>query len=246
MLKASAPERADAEIWITEVARRIEKRKGHVVTEQDAARALAKIYTMAIAQGIARTQWFEAQDPVGEDQGFGLLARNGTPAASYTAFKTLTSHLGPTPKYLGWLALGTSGKGYGFVFQGKTAAGPGRLDAGLARRDKTIPFTTDVKVIDALSGMDVKLGVRPTIHLDRYARPCHRHARRTGEAGQGERQQEFPLGRRLLRGQDGPLRAWATPMAATASFRFSARRRRPSSSPTARPASSLAATSARR
>ena len=54
MLKANAPERAGAEIWITEVARRVEKRKGHVVTEQDAAKALAKIYTMAIAQGIAR------------------------------------------------------------------------------------------------------------------------------------------------------------------------------------------------
>ena len=83
MLKASAPERADAEIWITEVARRVEKRKGHVVSEPDAAKALVKIYTMAMAQGIARTQWFEAQDPVGEDQGFGLLARNGTARPSY-------------------------------------------------------------------------------------------------------------------------------------------------------------------
>ena len=109
-----------AEIWITEVARRVEKRKGHVITEQAAAQALAKIYTMAIAQGIARTQWFEAQDPVGEDQGFGLLARNGSARPSYGTFKTLTSYLGPTPKYLGWLALGKQGQGYGFVFQGKS------------------------------------------------------------------------------------------------------------------------------
>jgi hypothetical protein len=120
MLKASAPERAGAEIWITEVARRVEKRKGHVVSEQDAAKALAKIYTMAIAQGIARTQWFEAQDPVGEDQGFGLLARSGAARASYATFKTLTTRLGPAPKYLGWLAPGKQGKAYGFVFQGKS------------------------------------------------------------------------------------------------------------------------------
>src|SRR5271155_4219714 len=122
MLKASAPERAGAEIWITEVARRVEKRKGHVVTEQEAAKALAKIYTMAIAQGIARTQWFEAQDPIGEDQGFGLLKRDGTPRASYQAMKSLTAQLGATPKYLGWLAVGRDREGYGFVFQGKTDA----------------------------------------------------------------------------------------------------------------------------
>ncbi len=151
LLKASAPERAGAEIWITEVARRVQNRKGHVVTEQDAARALAKIYTLAIAQGIARTQWFEAQDPVGEDQGFGLLARNGSARATYGTFKSLTTHLGPAPKYLGWLALGQDGKGYGFVFQGKSA--PilvAWMPAG--QSDKTLAFTSEVQAIDTVSG----------------------------------------------------------------------------------------------
>ena len=150
MLKASAPERAGAEIWITEVARRVEKRKGHVVTEEDAAKALAKIYTMAIAQGIARTQWFEAQDPVGEDQGFGLLARNGAVRASYGTFKLLTTRLGPTPKYLGWLALGKQGKGYGFVFQGKS--GPilvAWMPAG--QSENTLQFVS-AQMVDLLSG----------------------------------------------------------------------------------------------
>src|SRR5581483_7766179 len=87
LLKDSAPDRADAELWISEVGRRIEKRKGRVVTEEDAAKALAKIYTMALAQGIARVQWFEAQDPVGEDQGFGLLARDGSARDSYKTLK---------------------------------------------------------------------------------------------------------------------------------------------------------------
>ena len=145
------PERADAEIWITEVGRRrVEKRKGYVVSEQDAAKALANIYIMAIAQGIARTQWFEAQDPVGEDQGFGLLARNGTARASYTTFKTLTTYLGPTPKYLGWLQMGQRDKGYGFVFLGK--AGPvliAWMPAG--QTDKSI-HAAAVKAVDLLTG----------------------------------------------------------------------------------------------
>jgi hypothetical protein len=151
MLKASAPERAGADIWITEVGRRIDSRKGHVVTEQDAARAFVKIYTMASAQGIARTQWFEAQDPVGEEQGFGLLARNGTPRASYAALKNLTTRLGPAPRYLGWLALGRDGKGFGFVFQGKIAAVlVAWMPAG--QSNNTVVFKSDALVIDAVSG----------------------------------------------------------------------------------------------
>jgi hypothetical protein len=158
MLKASAPERAGAEIWITEVARRVEKRKGHVVTEEDAAKALAKIYTMALAQGIARTQWLEAQDPVGEDQGFGLLARDRAARTSYGTFKTLTTHLGPTPKYLGWLALGKQGRGYGFVFQGKSgpilvAWMPAKSqESGVRGQESEVVFTSGVTVIDSLSG----------------------------------------------------------------------------------------------
>jgi hypothetical protein len=147
MLKASAPKRAGVPIWITEVSRRVEKKKDRAVTQQDAARALIKIYTMAIAQGIARTEWFEAQDPIGEDQGFGLLERNGIPRASYTALKTLTTHLGAKPKYQGWLPLGRGGKGYGFVFQGKAAPVlVAWMPAG--QTDKMLTFTEDVKVLD--------------------------------------------------------------------------------------------------
>ncbi len=164
MLKASAPNRADAEIWITEVARRVEQKQGHVVTEQDAAKALVKIYTMAIAQGIARTQWFEAQDPIGEDQGFGLLARNGAARASYTAFKTLTTHLGAVPKYQGWLALGREGKGCGFVFQGKSAP---VLVAWMPRghAGKTLAFAGDVQVIEPLSGAATMRGAGQPVAL---------------------------------------------------------------------------------
>lgn len=116
-LKAHAPERANAEIWMTEISRRLSSTPGHEVTAEQAAGDLVKIYTMALAQGIARTQWFEAQDPVGEDQGFGLIDRAGKQRAAYDALKTLSSLLGPRPEYLGWVALGEKGQGYGFVFR---------------------------------------------------------------------------------------------------------------------------------
>jgi hypothetical protein len=164
MLKASAPDRADAEIWITEVGRRIENRKGHVVTEEDAAKGLAKIYTMSLAQGIARVQWFEAQDPVGEDQGFGLLARNGSARASYQTLKALTTLLGPTPAYQGWLALGKDGRGYGFVFKGKTAP---VLIAWMPKglTDGTLSFSADVEVTDAHGGTTRSLKANQPLEL---------------------------------------------------------------------------------
>jgi hypothetical protein len=164
ILKAKAPNRANAEIWITEVGRRIEKRKDQVITETDAAKSLVKIYTMAIAQGVARTQWFEAQDPVGEDQGFGLVSREGTPRVSYKAYKTLATRLGTAPKYQGWLALGKSGRIYGFVFEGQT--GPvlvAWMPAG--HTDKTAAFTNDVEAVDAVSGATAVLKAGTTMNL---------------------------------------------------------------------------------
>jgi polysaccharide biosynthesis protein PslG len=145
LLRAAVPERPDAEIWITEVARRIESRPERTVSEEDAAKALVKIYSMAIAQGIARVEWFEAQDPIGEDQGFGLLARDGNPRKAYGALKQLAAQLGAAPKFVGWLALGASDRGYGFVFQGASAAVlVAWMPAGLG--DKTVSFSSDVDV----------------------------------------------------------------------------------------------------
>ena len=118
MLKAHAPEKSDVPIWITEVGKRLHQQRGRAATDEEAGSAAVKLYVMALAQGIATTQWFEAQDPAGEDQGFGLLARDGKPRAAYHAFQTMTKLLGAQPKYLGWLALGEGGRSYGFVFGG--------------------------------------------------------------------------------------------------------------------------------
>jgi len=164
MLKASAPERANAEIWITEVGRRITNEKNRPVTDRDAAKALAKIYTMALAQGIARIQWFEARDPIGEEPGFGLLARDGTPRDTYKAIKTLSTLLGPSPKYLGWLATGRDRKGYGFVFAGKSSP---VLVAWMPKgtEDKSMSFAGDVDVIDAITGATTSLKAKQPLAL---------------------------------------------------------------------------------
>ncbi|MEI9895399.1 MAG: endo-1,4-beta-xylanase [Chthoniobacter sp.] len=118
MLQDSAPDKANAGIWITEIGHNVAKRPDQPVAEREAALSLVKLYVMALAQGIRHVQWFEAQDPAGEEPGFGLLQRDGTPRAAYQAFKTMTTTLGPAPKYLGWLALGDGGRCFGFVFQG--------------------------------------------------------------------------------------------------------------------------------
>src|SRR5262249_2976662 len=126
--------------------------------EEDEAHALVKIYTMALAQGIARTQWFEGRDPKGEPPGFGLLKRDGKPRASYTAMKELTKRLGPSPKYVGWLALGP---GYGFVFEGGPApvlvawmpagkTGRALIPAALERIDPVRGTSTKLKASQAL------------------------------------------------------------------------------------------------
>jgi hypothetical protein len=155
-LKASAPERANAEIWVTEVGRRIETRNGKTTTETDAAKTLAKLYTMGLAQGIKRTLWFEAQDPQGEDQGFGLLQRDGSPRAAYRTIKAMTACLGATPAYQGWLALGVGGRGFGFVFQG---AGKPVLVAWMpaGETDHTVSFRGDVEVMNALTAATTTL-----------------------------------------------------------------------------------------
>jgi hypothetical protein len=117
-LKESAPDKVNADLWITEIGRNLAHRKDRPVAEQEAATALVKLYVMSLAQGISHVQWFEAQDPAGEEPGFGLLKRDGTPRATFDSFRRMIATLGPAPKYLGWLALGEGGRSFGFVFQG--------------------------------------------------------------------------------------------------------------------------------
>lgn len=164
MLKDSAPERSDAEIWITEVGRWIGTRNERTVSEADAAKALVKLYTMSIAQGIARVQWFEAQAPQGEDQGFGLLEQDGTARDAYQALALLKKALGAKPAYQGWLALGGSGRGYGFVFQGHSyPVLVAWMPKGLT--DRSLSFSGDVKVTDPSNGTSRTLKASQVLEL---------------------------------------------------------------------------------
>jgi hypothetical protein len=157
-LKADAPpDKANVPIWITEVGRPLDRATNEVgiplgqdVHEIDAAKAVVKSYVMAVAQGIARICWFEARDPVGEPPGYGLLKGDNTPRISYVAMQTMTTALGETPKYQGWLALGAANRSYGFVFEnGSSAVLALWMPSG---RTDHLTFTQDVKVVDSLSG----------------------------------------------------------------------------------------------
>lgn len=170
-LKADAPDKVNVPVWITEVGRPVGKSTndaglplGMTPDEFDAAKAVVKSYIMAVAQGIAHICWFEAQDPHGEPGGYGLIDLNGKPRPSYTAMKVMTASLGETPKYQGWLALGTNNRGYGFVFQG--ASGPVLVawtPVGLT--DNTVTFSGDVTLSDPLTNTTTPLKAGQTLAL---------------------------------------------------------------------------------
>ncbi|MCC9608660.1 hypothetical protein LOC68_09155 [Blastopirellula sp. JC732] len=150
ILAESAPDKVDAPIWISEVGDKLHADGRTPTTDLDAAQSLVKMYAMAIAQGIARTQWFEAQDPYGEESGFGLINRSGEPRPAYAALKTLATQLGTKPKYLGWLALGEQGAGYGFVFAGTQANL--MIAWSPVGEEQTLTFPTMVVVADPITG----------------------------------------------------------------------------------------------
>lgn len=193
VLKESAPDKANADVWITEIGRNVAHRKDQSAAEREAAAALVKIYVMALAQGIHHVQWFEAQDPKGEEPGFGLLKRDGTTRATYQAYQTMVAALGPKPKYLGWVALGEEGRGYGFVFQGpETPVLVAWKAAGDTVQQITFPANVQVRALSdhvsrALEGGEaIALGDEP-VFVSNYP------ASLTGPA-EANREEPFPWG----------------------------------------------------
>jgi hypothetical protein len=192
-LKGSASDKADADIWITEIGRNVAHREDQSVAETEAAASLVKMYVMALAQGIRHVQWFEAQDPAGEEPGFGLLKRDGTTRATYQAYQAMIATLGPRPKYLGWVALGENGRGYGFVFQGhETPVLVAWKAAGDPDQQLTFPANVQVRGLSdytsrTLEGGDaITLGDEP-IFVSNYP------ASLTGPA-EANREEPFPWG----------------------------------------------------
>ena len=192
-LKESAPDKVNADLWITEIGRNVAHRKDQPAAEHEAASALVKLYVMALAQGISHVQWFEGQDPAGEEPGFGLLKRDGSPRASYDAFKIMTATLGPTPKYLGWLALGEGGHHFGFVFQGpSTPVLVAWKAAGEPDQQLTFPANVQVRTLMDFAAKPLPFGETLTLG-DAPVFISNLPAVLTAEAA-SNRDQNFPWG----------------------------------------------------
>jgi polysaccharide biosynthesis protein PslG len=144
MLAAQDPARSEAPIWFTEVG--YDAKEGEVPQ----ASALVKAFTLSLAQGVTRIDWFEGMD--GDSGPMGLLRADGTPRLAYTAMAYLTRHLGATPRYEGWVLLG--GNDYGFVFEGAAStvmalwARPGTVDE--------VSLGATVRIVDPLTGATVE------------------------------------------------------------------------------------------
>jgi len=156
-VRKHAPEKADADIWITEIGRNIARRHDQPAAEREAASALIKIYTLAFAQGIRCVQWFEGRDPAGEEPGFGLLKRDGTPRQSFDAHQQLAAVLGKSPRFIGWLDLNDT---YGFVFEG--TSGPVLIawqDAG------AFPVQFDFGEVEVTAPLDKRTRSEITVEI---------------------------------------------------------------------------------
>jgi len=136
MLAARDPSRAHVPIWFTEIG----YDAGH--DESGQASALVKAFVLGLAQGVERIFWFEAID--GDSGPMGLLRADGSPRLAYTAVRTLTTHLGLTPRYLGWILL--NDRDYGFVFQGRE--GPVLVTWSRPGITDEVRFDCPVRIVD--------------------------------------------------------------------------------------------------
>jgi polysaccharide biosynthesis protein PslG len=142
MLAKQNPARENVPIWFTEIGREAGK------DEKSQASALVKAFAMGMAQGVARINWFEGKD--GDSGPMGLLRGDGTPRPAFNAMSNLTRHLGPNPRYIGWVLLKDAH--YGFIFEGASA----KVMATWARPGtaRVVTFGSRVRMVDPLSGVE--------------------------------------------------------------------------------------------
>jgi hypothetical protein len=139
MLAANDPAKANVPIWFTELGDEI---GFNGATETDQANNLVKGYSMGLAEGVTRIDWFEAQD--GDSGPMGLLDSSGNERMGYHAMKSMITNLGSQPTYQGWLLL--NGQDYGFVFNSGAMAAwapPGVSDS--------VTFSANVQVVNPLT-----------------------------------------------------------------------------------------------
>ena len=113
MLQATNPAKSGVPVWFTEVGIPASSPASGGVGPSIQADVLTKIYTMAAAQGVARTYWFDPRDS--EGLSLGLTTSDGSKRPAWFALRSLTEYLGTQPVYVGWTQ--PDNTYYGFVFK---------------------------------------------------------------------------------------------------------------------------------
>ena len=114
MLQVANPARAGVPVWFTEIGISAAPPAAGGVGPLGQADVLAKIYTMAFAQAVARVYWFDPSDS--EGLAMGLTTADGARRPAWYALRSLNTQLGARPRYVGWTQ--PDGATYGFVFRG--------------------------------------------------------------------------------------------------------------------------------
>jgi hypothetical protein len=166
---AANKQRTDVPLWITEIGFQAPV-KAEPKGDAQQADLLAKAYLLSLVQGFDKIFWFEARGPAyGHGTDHGIIRPDWTPRPSYDALKTMTTLLGPEPRYLGWLDLGKGG--YGFLFNGQK----GNVLAAWspAGKEYKVKFDAAVDVTDLASqqsslpaGRELVLTQRPVFISD--------------------------------------------------------------------------------
>jgi hypothetical protein len=149
MLQATNPAKKAVPVWFTEAGIAASSPANGGVGPEMQADVLTKIYTMAIAQGVARTYWFDPRDS--EGLSLGLTTADGTKRPSFHALRNLTGRLGATPSYVGWTQ--PDNAYYGFVF--RTDKSVSMVAWSRAGQSSSRPMSSDVEAIDPRSGASV-------------------------------------------------------------------------------------------
>ncbi len=142
-LLAAHHQRADLPLWITEIGWQAPIEAN---PEKDAQQAqlMTKTYVLSLAQGFEKVFWFEARGPAyGKGTDHGVIRKDWTPRPALVALKTMTTALGNTPQYAGWLDWNGS---YAFVFD--NGGHPAVVAWSPVGREAKVKFDGPVTVTD--------------------------------------------------------------------------------------------------
>ncbi len=162
MLADKNPARVDVPVWFTEIGMPASAPEAGGVGPDGQADGLVKIYTMAIAQGVARTYWFDPRDSEGLTMG--LTAADGSRRPAWHALRALSTTLGARPEYRGWTQPGLAY--HGFVF----SSAQGVVLSAWAPRGETrmLDLASEVTAVNPRTGATQQtrrwaLGSAPTL-----------------------------------------------------------------------------------